>query len=70
MSVYNIKKRCESLGVTIDSLWKKVTSRDPRFKNVSYNMFCNMHRGRYNYGISHDVLATANDILTEMEGKQ
>ena len=67
MSAFNIKGRCGTLGITLTELWKEVIASDPRFRDVSYNMFCNMHRGRYDYGIGPDVISAAHEILCKKE---
>lgn len=70
MSAFNIKGRCGTLGITLTELWEEVISSDPRFEKVSNNMFCNMHRGRYGYGIGPDVMSAANEILCKKEAAQ
>lgn len=70
MSAFNIKGRCGTLGITLDDLWKEVTASDSRFQKVTYSMFCNMHRGRYDYGIGPDVISAAHAILSKKEAAQ
>jgi hypothetical protein len=55
--------------MSLTQLWEEVVISDPRFKDVSYEMFSNMHRGRYNYGIGPEVVSAANDILSRREAR-
>lgn len=70
MSVYNIKERCSTIGITLKFLWKTLVKKNPKYKTLTYQMFSSMHTGTYSYGMSRDVLSIANEILIEMEKKQ
>ena len=72
MSVFNIKGRCYTLGLSLTELFEAAKARameiDPeKFKNVSFEVFSNMHRGRYNYGIGPEFMGITNEVLTEKE---
>lgn len=72
MSVFNIKGRCYTLGISLTELFnetkQKALQSDPdKFKNVTYEVFSNMHHGRYNYGIGPEFMGFANEVLSERE---
>lgn len=75
MSVYNVKRRCLDLNITLTELFNetkaKAMKQDPlKYQNVTYQVFCNMHRGRYNYGIGPEFMRIANEVLSEKESAQ
>lgn len=75
MSVYNIKGRCYTLGISLTELFnktkKKAVEINPeKFRGVTYEIFSNMHHGRYNYGIGPEFMSITNQVLSEMENKK
>lgn len=75
MSVFNIKGRCYTLGISLTELFNETKEKaieiDPvKFRNVTYEVFSNMHHGRYNYGIGPEFMSIANQVLTEKEAQQ
>lgn len=67
MSVFNIKNRCNDLDMTLTELYEQVKDENPQFSKVTFDMFSNMHRGRYNYGKGPAVMSAANEILNRKE---
>jgi len=71
LSLFNIKGRCCALGISVAKLFdetkKRASERNSKFDGVTYEMFSNMHRGRYNYGIGPEFISIANEILQEWE---
>lgn len=72
MSVFNIKGRCYTLGISLTELFNitkdRAMEKDPeKFSGVTYEMFSNMHHGRYNYGFGPEFLSIANEVLSEKE---
>lgn len=69
MSVFNIKNRCNDLDMTLTELYEEVKNSDQKYKDLSFAMFSNMHRGNYTYGMGPEVMSKANEILCEKEAE-
>lgn len=72
VSAFNIKGRCADIGITLTDLYHAAKEEGEKqfpgkFSGVTYYMFSDMHRGRYQGPLGNDFLRVANDVLTEAE---